>query len=46
VDGPWHAATDASWRVVRHRMAFHPITGEPWTAAQINACEWGGYALP
>jgi hypothetical protein len=43
-DGQWHAMSDASWRIARHRMEVNPLTGLPWTVAQVNAAEWGGFA--
>jgi hypothetical protein len=43
-DSNWRAASSADWRVFVDRRPVNPLTGLPWTAAQLNAAEWGGLA--
>jgi hypothetical protein len=48
IDGSWRSAVDSAYRAFRERFGagLHPLTGLPWTVAQLNAAEFGGYATP
>jgi hypothetical protein len=45
-DGSWNSVSDSTWRAFRHRLPVNPLTGVLWKHSELNAAEWGGYALP
>lgn len=39
---PWQSVISDAWRVLTRMWATNPVTGLPWTVAEVNAAYWGG----
>jgi len=44
-DGAFRTPTTSAYKAFRERYPVNPQTGLPWTVDELNAAEWGGYAL-
>jgi hypothetical protein len=39
---PWRSVVSTAWRAIDRWDQRNPFTADPWTAAEVNACGWGG----